>query len=124
MRANPTEAESRLWAVLRNKRLASHKFKRQQVIGRFIVDFVNFEQRLIVEADGSQHIASERDYQRTLWLEHQGFRVLRFWNDDILARTEQVAEAIWSALTDGASPLSPNPSPTRGEGPLNGAFRV
>lgn len=115
MRTNPTEAERRLWSILRNKRLAGHKFKRQQVIGRYIVDFVNFERKLIIEADGSQHIDSETDERRATWLESQGFRVLRFFNDDILARTEQVAEAIWFALGAGQPPL-PNASPARGEG--------
>ena len=124
MRTNPTDAERRLWAILRNKRLAAHKFKRQQVIGNFIVDFVNFEHRLIVEADGSQHIGNEQDNHRTAWLERQGFRVLRFWNDAILARTDQVADAIWCALIDRASALSPTPLPQGGKGLLNGAIRV
>jgi very-short-patch-repair endonuclease len=115
MRTNPTEAERRLWSILRNKRLAEYKFKRQQVIGRHIVDFVNFERKLVIEADGSQHVGSETDERRTAWLESQGFRVLRFFNDDILARTDQVADAIWLALGEGQPPL-PNPSPARGEG--------
>jgi very-short-patch-repair endonuclease len=115
MRTNPTEAERRLWSILRNKRLAEYKFKRQQVIGRYIVDFVNFERKLIIEADGSQHVDSETDGRRATWPESQGFRVLRFFNDDILARTEQVAEAIWFALGAGQPPL-PNASPARGEG--------
>ena len=122
MRKKPTEAERRLWSLLRNKRLAAHKFKRQQVIGLYIADFVNFEHRLIIEADGSQHIDSETDEQRTNWLTSQGFRVLRFFNNDILARSDQVADAIWHALGEVEPPLPPTasrrapPSPARGEG--------
>lgn len=112
MRSNATEAERKLWSILRSKRLAGFKFKRQQAIGFYIADFVNFERRLIVEADGSQHIDSARDTQRTAWLESQGFTVVRFWNDDILARADVVAEAIWAAL----QPPLPTPSPARREG--------
>ena len=112
MRRNPTDAERRLWSLLRSKRLAGVKFKRQQPIGPYIADFVNFERKLIVEADGSQHVESQSDERRSAWLRNQGFSVLRFWNDDILVRTEIVADAIWAAL----QPPLPNPSPTRGEG--------
>ncbi len=123
MRAKPTEAERRLWSILRNKRLAAHKFKRQQVIGRYIVDFVNFERKLVIEADGSQHIENDADRRRQDWLKAQGFRVVRLWNDDILARTELVADETWRAL-GGVQPPLPNPRmesrasirPTRGEG--------
>jgi very-short-patch-repair endonuclease len=114
MRADPTEAERKLWSILRNKRLSGQKFKRQQVIAPYIVDFVTFERRIIIEADGSQHIGSAADDRRTAWLDNQGFHVLRFFNDDILARTQQVADAIWFAL--GEVPPLPNPSPARGEG--------
>ena len=121
MRRNPTEAERRLWSILRAKRLNGYKFKRQQKLGWYIVDFVNFEHRLIVEADGSQHAESAEDEVRDAWLRSQGFLVLRFWNNDILARSEIVADAIWHAL-DAARPLPPTasrrapPSPARGEG--------
>ncbi len=125
MRSKPTEAERRLWSLLRGKRPAAFKFKRQQPIGPFIADFVNFEHRLIIEADGSQHIENESDAKRTAWLEGQGFTVLRSWNNDILTRTETVTDAIWAALH--ARPLPPTasrrvpPSPARGEG-LEGAL--
>jgi len=123
MRTTPPEAELRLWSVLRDRRLAAHKFKRQQVIGNYIVDFVNFELRLIIEADGSQHVDNAADERRTVWLESQGFRMIRFWNDDILARTELVTDAIWSALSKVDPPL-PNPSPARGEGLRSGALHA
>ena len=115
MRQEPTEAERRLWSLLRAGRMAGVKFKRQEQIGDFIVDFVCFAQKLIVEADDSQHMESEADERRDAWLKAQGFRVLRFWNNDILADTDAVAEAVLAALEIP----HPNPSPARGEGLAN-----
>ena len=88
-----------------------HKFKRQVPIDDYIVDFVNFRARLIVEADGSQHLDSRYDAKRDAYLKDQNFRVLRFWNSDILNNGSRVAEAILAALE---TPLS-NLSPARGE---------
>jgi very-short-patch-repair endonuclease len=119
MRSNPTEAERRLWSILRAKRMVGYKFKRQQILDWYIVDFVNFEHRLIVEADGSQHADSADDAERDGWLKQAGFVVLRFWNNDILARSESVSDAIWHALHEAAPlslPLRGCPSPARGEG--------
>jgi very-short-patch-repair endonuclease len=106
MRANPTEAERRLWSILRGKRLAGYKFKRQQAIGSYIVDFVNFARRLIVEADGSQHAGNADDIRRDAWLKTQGFNVLRLWNNDILAEPAVAEDAIWHAL-QAPLPVSP-----------------
>ena len=117
MRRTHTEAERRLWSMVRANRLADWKFKRQEQIGDYIVDFVCFRARLIVEADGSQHAESTADAARDAYLREQGFRVLRFWNNDILTNSDGVATAILAALE---TPL-PNPSPARGEG-LNGAL--
>jgi len=117
MRREPTDAERKLWSILRAKRLVGWKFKRQQQIDHYIVDFVCFSARLIVEADGSQHAENLTDEARTAYLEGQGFNVLRFWNTDILTNSDGVATAILAALE---TPL-PNPSPARGEG-LNGAL--
>ncbi|MFM5895452.1 MAG: DUF559 domain-containing protein [Novosphingobium sp.] len=105
MRANPTEAERRMWSILRGHRLAGFKFKRQQVLGRYIVDFVNFERRLIIEADGSQHAENAYDIERDRWLTVQGFKVVRFWNNEALAETGAVADTIWYALHDAPPPL-------------------
>ena len=105
MRRNPTEAERRIWSILRGHRLAGFKFKRQQKIGHYIVDFINFENRLIVEADGSQHANSAYDAARDAWLRGQGFSVIRFWNNNALAETSVVADAIWHALQAAPSPL-------------------
>ncbi len=97
LRQNPTEAEARLWSRLRSRRLNNYKFRRQVPIGPYIVDFLCVEQRLIVEADGSQH-RKDIDAPRTAFLETQGHRVIRFWNQDILARTEDVLATILAHL--------------------------
>jgi very-short-patch-repair endonuclease len=119
MRANPTDAKRRLWAILRGKRLNGYKFRRQAVINSYIVDFVNFDHRIVIEADGSQHAESGYDQRRDRYLKRQGFNVLRFWNNDALNDTTAVAETIWhslqtSPLPSGAARLPP--SPARGEG--------
>ncbi|THD35391.1 MAG: endonuclease domain-containing protein [Sphingomonas sp.] len=124
MRKNPTEAERALWRLLRNKRLAGWKWKRQQQLDGYIVDFVCFEARLIVEADGSQHIDSAYDAARDAYLRAQRFRLMRFYNNDILARADAVLISILDSLQsdetgiEPASPLTPlpRPSPARGEG--------
>jgi very-short-patch-repair endonuclease len=113
MRSNATDAERVLWRHLRAHRFAAGKFKRQQPIGPYIVDFVCLASRLIIEADGGQHLDSALDVRRDAWLREQGFTVLRFWNNDVLERTESVLEEILRHL-----PLSPDPSPARGEGSL------
>ncbi|HEX7710204.1 MAG TPA: endonuclease domain-containing protein [Sphingomonadaceae bacterium] len=117
MRSAQTDAESKLWSMLCGKRLNGWKLKRQEQIDDYIVDFVNFEKRLIVEADGSQHAESLADAKRDAYLVGQGFEVLRFWNNDILINPDGVATAILATLE---TPL-PNPSPARGEG-LTGAI--
>lgn len=93
--------------------MRGQKFRRQQPIGPYIVDFVHFEARIIVEADGGQHNGNLRDRRRDAWLKAQGFRVLRFWNDEILRDIEIVLEVIFR---ETSLPLSPSPSPARGEG--------
>jgi len=110
MRANPTEAEKRLWSMLRDRRLAAFKFKRQQIILPYIVDLVCFSERLIIEADGSQHADNRNDARRDFYLRAQGFRLLRFWNNDVLGDSEVVATAIIAALL-------PSPSQAFGLGP-------
>lgn len=123
MRRTPTDAERALWQVLGNKRLAGWKWRRQQPVGRFIVDFMCFEARLIVEVDGAQHIDSAGDAVRDQWLGAQGFRILRFFNNDVLNRRGNVADAIHAALQRADAGIeppsthpSPRPSPARGEG--------
>jgi very-short-patch-repair endonuclease len=119
MRANPTEAEKRLWSMLRDRRFAHCKFRRQQIIDSYIADFVSLSERLIIEADGSQHAESEDDLRRDQYLCARGFRVMRFWNNQVLNEAEAVQSAILTALN---SPHPPKPaawvppSPARGEG--------
>ena len=102
LRFASTEAEARLWRHFRATRLRGFKFKRQQPIGDYIVDFVCFERKLIVEVDGSQHLdAVGRDGARTAWLESQGFAVVRFWNDAVLRDTDCVLEEVLRMLDRG-----------------------
>lgn len=112
MRHAPTDAERQLWSRLRAKRLNGWKFRRQQPIGPYIADFACLEARLIVEVDGSQHADSARDAARDEWLGAQGFRIMRFWNNEVLENEDGVLVTILAAL----EPPLPNPSPTRGEG--------
>jgi very-short-patch-repair endonuclease len=93
-----TDAERRLWYFLRAHRFKGTKFKRQAMIGKFIVDFVCFEKHLIIEVDGSQHADNEADRLRTRWLEEEGFRVLRFWNNEVLKNTGGVLDSIMVAI--------------------------
>lgn len=95
LRKHSTDAERLLWRHLRAKQLDGLKFRRQEQIGRFIVDFVCYEKALIVEADGGQHaLEREKDEERTLWLNAQGFKVLRFWNHEILTNIEGVLTVV------------------------------
>jgi very-short-patch-repair endonuclease len=105
LRRDMTEAERRLWFHLRAHRFVGQKFRRQQALGPYVVDFVHFAARLIVEADGSQHGESRRDLMRDAWLTNHGFRVLRFWNDEVLQRTDAVLETIAAALQEAAVSL-------------------
>ncbi|MFY9974968.1 MAG: DUF559 domain-containing protein [Chromatiaceae bacterium] len=99
LRREMTFAERLLWAQLRQRELDGFKFRRQHPIGRFIVDFVCIEARVVVEIDGGQHAGRRvRDEARTAWLNGQGYRVLRFWNNEVLQATDAVREAIRSAL--------------------------
>jgi very-short-patch-repair endonuclease len=119
MRANPTEAERRLWGLLRDRRLAAFKFRRQRIIEPYIVDFACFAQRLIIEADGSQHADNKDDSRRDGFLRTQGFRLLRFWNNQVLGESDGVAAAIFAALTVPHPPAAARrapPSPEMGEG--------
>ena len=99
LRWRQTEAEKVLWMKLRNKQLGGVRFRRQQPIGPYIVDFTTFERKLVVEIDGGQHNEGEgRDKERTKWLEERGYRILRFWNNEVLANLEGVLERIKEAL--------------------------
>ena len=95
LRKNSTNAERALWRQLRAHRFAGYKFRRQQPLGQYIVDFVCFEKHLIIELDGGQHAEQVvYDAERSAWLRSQGFRVLRFWNHEVLTDVEAVTEVI------------------------------
>jgi very-short-patch-repair endonuclease len=99
LRNNLTDAEKLLWYHLRRRQFGNLKFRRQAVIGPYIVDFVCFEKQLVIELDGGQHAAQQcRDAARTTWLESQGFTLIRFWNDEVLGMTESVLEQIDTAV--------------------------
>ena len=95
LRNHPTDTERALWRHLRQRQFKGFKFRRQHPIGSYIVDFVCLENKLIIEVDGGQHAASAQDLGRTSWLEDRGFRVLRFWNNQVLSEIEAVTKAIW-----------------------------
>ena len=100
LRRDSTNAEIALWHRLRSRQLDSQKFVRQEPIGPYIVDFVCREARLIVELDGGQHVDSERDAIRDKWLTAHNYRVLRFWNNDVLSNLSGVLETIAAALAE------------------------
>ena len=112
LRSNATEAERVLWRQLRARRFADRKFRRQQPIGPYIVDFVCFETRLIVEVDGGHHMDSRDDARRDAWLREQGFDVLRIWNHDVIYRTNEVVDEVFTRLHP--SPPAPLPQGERG----------
>jgi very-short-patch-repair endonuclease len=115
LRKNLTDAERALWKHIRFRQLGGHKFRRQQPIDNYIVDFVCFEKRLIAEIDGGHHSEQPvREAKRDEYLKKQGFGILRFWNNEILKEIEAVKEKILSVL-DLCSAPPPSSSPARGE---------
>lgn len=99
LRKSTTDAEAHLWHQLRNRNLRQFKFRRQHPIGPYIVDFVCLEHKLVIELDGSQHLDQvDYDYKRTVYLEQAGFRIIRFWDNDVLAQTGGVMQALYAAL--------------------------
>jgi very-short-patch-repair endonuclease len=110
LRHKGTYAERVMWLKLRNNQVAAIKFRRQQSIGNYIADFVSFEKKLIIEIDGGQHSEERitgKDKQRTEWLDSQGFRVIRFWNNEALENLEGVMHSIREA--PGIQAPSPSP---------------
>ena len=106
LRRNSTDAERFLWKHLRLKQVEGSKFRRQEPIGNYIVDFVCFEKALVIEVDGGQH-SEAVDSNRDAWLKSQGFNVLRFWNHEVLTKIEGVLEMILRNY----SQESPSPTP-------------
>jgi len=118
MRHEATPAEAAMWRLLRDRRLEGYKFRRQQTIDPYIVDFVCLARRLIVEVDGGQHSESRSDERRDAFLMSEGFSVVRFWNNDVLTNPAGVFDAIMAALATPhpSAALRLPPSPARGEG--------
>ena len=109
LRLNATEAERKLWAQLSARKVSGIRFNRQFPIGPFICDFVSRTAKLVIEVDGGQHAVDvEKDQSRTAYLEAQGYRVIRFWNNDVLDRIEGVVNEIERMLAD-----MPSPNPSR-----------
>ncbi len=104
-----------MWVLLRSLKPLGLHFRRQAPIGNFIADFAWYTGKMVVELDGSQHAGARRAYdeRRTAWLESQGYRVLRFWNGDVLKSPRSVGEAILLAAAQQKNP-TPNPSPQGG----------
>jgi very-short-patch-repair endonuclease len=100
LRSRMTEAEIKLWVHLRRKQINGHKFRRQHLLGRrFIVDFICLEKKLIVEVDGGHHMNQiEQDLKRESWLKAEGYRVVRFWNNEIMNEMTSVKQRIWDIL--------------------------
>ena len=112
LRKNVTDAENYMWLFLRNRQIEGVKFRRQETIGSYIVDFVSHERKLIIELDGGQHALSvEKDGKRSKWFNEHGYEVLRFWNNEVLQNKDGVLEAVRQKL------LTPHlsSSPSRGE---------
>ncbi|MET0676035.1 MAG: DUF559 domain-containing protein [Bradyrhizobium sp.] len=100
MRHEPTDAELAMWRLLRDRRLARFKFRRQVPFQTFILDFVCFEKRFIIEIDGSQHASSTRDKEREAILIAEGFKIARYWNNDVLQQPASVLEDIFVKLAE------------------------
>ena len=98
LRSNQTDAEKKLWWHLRNRQIAGCKFVRQEPIGSYICDFVCREQRLVIEVDGGQHADSAKDKVRDAWLISHNYRVMRFWNNDVLSNIDGVLTVINDAV--------------------------
>jgi len=114
LRKEMTEAEQFVWFKLRDRRFAQFKFRLKVPIGRYIVDFVCFECKVILELDGSQHAErQEYDAARTRWFEVQGYRVLRFWNREVFQDWDMIEQVLWDALHP--SPPSALPQGERGD---------
>ena len=117
LRVNMTDAERKLWRALRSRSIG-RKFRRQVPLGPYVVDFVGFESKLVVEVDGGQHASSAKDTVRDRYFVDRGYRVLRFWNNDVLRNLEGVLTSIAESYPSPGAPQSGGapPSPSRGEG--------
>jgi very-short-patch-repair endonuclease len=111
LRRDSTSAELRLWSRLRSRLIDGRKFVRQQPIGPYVADFVCREKRLVIEVNGGQHADNVRDRMRDQWMREHSYRVLRFWNNDIMSNMDGVLETIAIALQED---VPPHPVPASG----------
>jgi very-short-patch-repair endonuclease len=118
LRKKMTEAERKLWGRLKTKQIEGLRFRRQEPIGEYIVDFACYEKRIIIELDGDGHLLKvEKDNERDDWFSQHGFKVLRFWNQEVLGNLEGVLVMVWNACNHPP----PSPLPSR-EGELEHAY--
>ena len=115
LRRHATEAEKKLWLALRNRQVANAKFRRQVPVGPYVCDFLCVEAKLIVEVDGGQHNETVDEY-RSKQLANRGFRILRFWNNDVMKNFDGVLTTIADTLERRSRPPHPTLSPKGGEG--------
>jgi very-short-patch-repair endonuclease len=116
LRRNQTDAETRLWRHLRDRRFLGLKFRRQAPVGRYVADFLCLDLMLIVELDGGQHAENSKDRERTRALEAKGYSVVRYWNNDVLSNTEGVLAHL-SGIRERRRVSLPHPNPSpRGRG--------
>ena len=117
LRKNMTDAERKLWRALRARSIGA-KFRRQTPLGSYIVDFVCFEPKTIIEVDGSQHAGSTADKMRDHYFRSRGYRILRFWDNDVLKNLNGVLEVVFAEThpSPGTPLRGAPPSPSRGEG--------
>ena len=109
LRKRPTDAEKIIWKHLRGKRLEGFKFRRQEPIGNYVADFVCYKKRIVVELDGGQH-CSENDSNRDTWFEAHGFKVLRFWNNEVLKNMQ----GVWAVIRNHCLQHPPLTPPIKG----------
>jgi very-short-patch-repair endonuclease len=112
LRRDATEAERKLWQNLRQPPFKQHHFRRQATIGPYFADFASHLLRMVIELDGGQHSDSTSDETRTQYLEANGYRVVRFWNNEVFENISGVLSAI-DAAVNAERPPTPNPSPPR-----------
>jgi very-short-patch-repair endonuclease len=105
LRKHCTDTERQFWRHLRDRQIEGFKFRRQQPLGRYVVDFVNLEKKVVVELDGGQHVLDPGDKIRDEWLRAEGYQVLRFWDNQVFSDIEGVLETIRDAL------FTPHPDP-------------
>jgi very-short-patch-repair endonuclease len=105
LRKHSTDTEGHLWRYLRDRQIEGFKFRRQQPVGSYVMDFINFEKKVVIELDGGQHALHSGDGIRDEWLRGEGYKVLRFWDNQVFSNLEGVLETIRDAL------LTPHPDP-------------